>query len=58
MTETLALDSGIDWGKEDLEAVRRTATKKFNAEIHSQSALEAILYLRESNPAIPIRSNG
>ena len=53
MTETAALDSEIDWGKEDLEAVRRTVTKKFNAEIHSQSALEAILYLRERQPCHP-----
>ena len=53
MTETAALDSEIDWGNEDLEAVRRTVTKKFNAEIHSQSALEAILYLRERQPCHP-----
>jgi 2-methylcitrate dehydratase len=53
MTETAALDSEIDWGKEDLEAVRRTVTKKFNAEIHSQSALEAILYLRDRQPCHP-----
>jgi 2-methylcitrate dehydratase len=53
MTDTLALDSEIDWGKEDLEAVRRTVTKKFNAEIHSQSALEAVMYLRERQPCNP-----
>jgi len=52
-TDTLALDSEIDWSKEDLEAVRRTVTKKFNAEIHSQSALEAIMYLRERQPCHP-----
>jgi 2-methylcitrate dehydratase len=43
----------IDWGKEDLEAVRRTIIKKFNAEIHSQSAIEAILHLRERRPCHP-----
>jgi 2-methylcitrate dehydratase len=53
MTDTLPLDSEIDWGIEDLEAVRRTVTKKFNAEIHSQSALEAIMYLRERQPCHP-----
>ncbi len=36
----------IDWSNEDLERVRRTIIKKFNAEIHSQSAIEGILELR------------
>jgi 2-methylcitrate dehydratase len=36
----------IDWSREDLESVRDTILKKFNAEIHSQSALEALLGLR------------
>jgi 2-methylcitrate dehydratase len=53
MSEAVVLESGIDWAKEDLEAVRRTAIRKFNAEIHSQSALEAILYLRERQPCHP-----
>ena len=43
----------IDWDKENLESVRRTAIKKYNAEIYSQSALEAILYLRERQPCHP-----
>jgi 2-methylcitrate dehydratase len=38
----------IDWQNEDLERVRRTFLKRFNAEIHSQSALEALLELREA----------
>lgn len=33
----------IDWSKEDLERVRGTSLKKYNAEIHSQSAIEATL---------------
>jgi 2-methylcitrate dehydratase len=37
----------IDWEDEDLERVRRTFLKRYNAEIHSQSALEALLELRE-----------
>lgn len=37
----------IDWSKEDLERVRWTIVKKFNAEIHSQTTLEGILELRE-----------
>ncbi len=40
----------IDWSREDLEVVRRTIIKKYNAEIHSQSAIEAILKLKHENP--------
>jgi 2-methylcitrate dehydratase len=36
----------IDWSREGLESVRRTILKRFNAEIHSQSAIEALLELR------------
>src|SRR5699024_1751510 len=36
----------IDWSKEDLESVKRTIIKKHNAEIHSQSALDAALDIR------------
>jgi 2-methylcitrate dehydratase len=36
----------IDWSLEDLESVRRTILKRYNAEIHSQSAIEALLALR------------
>lgn len=36
----------LDWSREDLESVTRTILKKYNAEIHSQSALEALLSLR------------
>jgi 2-methylcitrate dehydratase len=37
----------IDWEKEDLERVSQTIVKRYNAEIHSQSAIEGILELRE-----------
>jgi 2-methylcitrate dehydratase len=53
LLETLAPNLEIDWGKEDLEAVRRTIIKRFNAEINSQSAIEAILHLRERRPCHP-----
>jgi 2-methylcitrate dehydratase len=33
----------IDWASEDLESVRRTIIKKHNAEIHSQSAIDAAI---------------
>ena len=36
----------IDWAGEDMESVTRTILKKYNAEIHSQSALEAALDIR------------
>jgi 2-methylcitrate dehydratase len=43
----------IKWESEDLERVRRTFLKRYNAEIHSQSALEAILELREAHGLNP-----
>lgn len=36
----------IDWSKENLERVTRSILKKYNAEVHSQSAVEAILELK------------
>lgn len=36
----------LDWSREDLERVTRTILKKYNAEIHSQSATEGALELR------------
>jgi 2-methylcitrate dehydratase len=43
----------VDWGQENLEAVMRTIVKKYNAEVHSQSALEGILELREEHSIRP-----
>ncbi len=37
----------IDWSKEDLERVTQTILKRFNAEVHSQSALEGVLELKK-----------
>jgi 2-methylcitrate dehydratase len=45
--ETIAGHFEIDWSKENLEAVNRTILKKFNAEIHSQSAIECMLAIRK-----------
>jgi 2-methylcitrate dehydratase len=39
----------IDWSRENLERVNLTIIKKFNAEIHSQSALEGILELKSEH---------
>jgi 2-methylcitrate dehydratase len=36
----------IDWSGEGLDRVTRTIVKKYNAEIHSQSAIEGLLELR------------
>jgi 2-methylcitrate dehydratase len=44
--EAIAGAFEIDWSRENLESVRHTILKRFNAEIHSQSALEALLELR------------
>jgi 2-methylcitrate dehydratase len=44
--ETIAGPFTIDWESEGLDAVARTSLKRFNAEFHSQSALEAVLELR------------
>jgi 2-methylcitrate dehydratase len=40
----------IDWSREDLEQVTRTILKRFNAEIHSQSAIEGALELKQAHP--------
>jgi 2-methylcitrate dehydratase len=43
----------VDWEHEDLERVRLTFLKRYNAEIHSQSALEALLELRQAHAIDP-----
>jgi 2-methylcitrate dehydratase len=42
----------IEWRREDLERVRMTILKKYNAEIHSQSTLEAVLELRAEHDLV------
>lgn len=37
----------LDWSQENLERVTHTIVKEYNAEVHSQSALEGILELRQ-----------
>lgn len=51
--DTIAGHFVIDWQRENLEAVTRTSVKKYNAEFHSQSALEGILELRASHHLRP-----
>lgn len=43
--DTIAGPFAIDWSREDLERVTRTSIKKYNAEFHSQSAVDGILEL-------------
>jgi 2-methylcitrate dehydratase len=47
--ETISGPFEIDWADEDLERVTQTFLKKYNAELHSQSALEGILELKLEN---------
>ncbi|MEM1391255.1 MAG: MmgE/PrpD family protein, partial [Pseudomonadota bacterium] len=43
---SIAGEFSIDWSKEDLENVRKSIIKKYNAEIHSQSSIEGALELQ------------
>jgi 2-methylcitrate dehydratase len=43
----------LDWSREDLERVRRTILKKYNAEIHSQTAVETVLQLKREHKIVP-----
>lgn len=51
--ESIAGAFEIDWEEEDLERVRRTMIKRYNAEIHSQSTIEGALELREEHRIDP-----
>src|SRR2546421_5351662 len=48
----------LDWTQENLEAVRRTSVKKYNAEFHSQSALEGVLDLHAAQHVQPEEIEG
>lgn len=43
----------LDWGTENLERVTRTILKKYDAEVHAQSVLEAVLTLRTEEGIAP-----
>jgi 2-methylcitrate dehydratase len=47
MMEALTGPFELDWQQEPLDMVLRTHVKQFNAEFHSQSALEGILQLKD-----------
>jgi 2-methylcitrate dehydratase len=44
--DAIAGEFSIDWNDEDLERITQTFLKKYNAEIHSQSAVEGVLELK------------
>lgn len=44
--EAIAGPFEIDWRKEDLENVRKSIIKRYNAEIHSQSSIEGAIELQ------------
>jgi 2-methylcitrate dehydratase len=43
----------IDWSRENLEMVLKTDIKKYNAEFHAQTTMEATLELRDQNKINP-----
>lgn len=47
--QSIAGSFSIDWAGETLDAVPRTIVKKYNAEIHSQSAIEGALELKHEH---------
>ncbi|HEY3776902.1 MAG TPA: MmgE/PrpD family protein [Rhizomicrobium sp.] len=49
LKESVSGPFAIDWRGEDLERVRRTIVKRYDAEIHAQSAIEGVLDLRDAN---------
>lgn len=53
--DAIAGDFTIDWGSEDLERVTKTIIKRHNAEIHSQSALDAAQDIRSQEGFDPAR---
>ena len=44
--DSISGEFSIDWKNEDLERVTNTIIKKYNAEIHSQSSIEAMIALK------------
>ncbi len=53
LMDTITGPFELDWDAENLEAVRNTSVKKYNAEFHSQSALEGVLELRAAHHLRP-----
>ncbi|MEM7169405.1 MAG: MmgE/PrpD family protein [Pseudomonadota bacterium] len=47
--DAIAGEFTIDWSREDLENVKKSIIKKYNAEIHSQSSIEGALELQKTH---------
>src|SRR6185369_371913 len=47
--QSVAGPFAIDWNRESLDRVERTIIKRYNAEIHSQTAIEAALALQAAH---------
>jgi 2-methylcitrate dehydratase len=43
----------FDWSKENFELIRKCVLKKYNAEVHSQSTIEAVVKLKDENDFLP-----
>jgi 2-methylcitrate dehydratase len=54
--DTISGHFELDWSREDLERVTQTIVKKYNAEIHSQSAIEGTLELNDVIDSSKIKS--
>ncbi|MFB6263171.1 MAG: MmgE/PrpD family protein [Bradymonadaceae bacterium] len=52
---SIAGDFDLDWEGESFDRIGDTIVKKYNAEIHSQSALEGLLELRDRHDIAPER---
>ena len=52
--KTIAGPFTVDWDERGLQNVTRSIIKRFNAEIHSQSALEAALFLKREKGFSPL----
>ncbi len=48
-SDSIAGPFEVDWEHETLDRVNRTIIKKYNAEIHSQSAIEALIELKRKH---------
>lgn len=53
LQEALSKKFEIAWEEEGLERVLRSSVKRFNAEAHTQSIVEAVLELRGAHPVRP-----
>lgn len=49
LIESISGPFQIDWSKEDLERITRTDIKEYNAEMHSQSAIEGLLEMQKKD---------